>query len=240
MDFHQIYMPQLGRNRTISVYLPPSYASGKRHYSVLYMQDGQNLFNNKEAFSGRAWGIGNMIDKMPIVRQAIVVGIHNGQMDRINEYTPFKRNKQGGQGAAYLQFIVETLKPFIDQKYRTLGAPEHTWLVGSSLGGLISFYGGLMHPSVFGKIGVFSPSFWFNPKVLEINPNGSIANNRFYLVGSKTESRTMEPSLQQAYWRLKALGVADNQLTVLISERGKHNEAFWGRAFRKLYLTLIA
>jgi predicted alpha/beta superfamily hydrolase len=239
LKFHDIYMPQFNKNRVITVYLPPSYASGNRFYSVVYMQDGQNLFNDEEAFGGTSWRVGDTIDRMPIYKQAIVVGIHNGEVDRIDEYTPFKRNKQGGKGADYLRFIVETLKPFIDNNYRTLTPPEHTWLVGSSLGGLISLFGGLLHPSVFGKIGVMSPSIWFNPKILQIAANGNVSNNRFYFVGSKVESRSMEADLQKCYWRMKELGLAEDKLTVLITNKGKHNEMYWRQMFKKLYLELI-
>ena len=238
MDYHTLWMPQLKANRRIAVYLPPSYASGKRAYSVLYMHDGQNLFNDDEAFS-RAWRVGNIVDKMPIYQQSIIVGIDNGGAERINEYAPFKRGKQGGNGANYLKFIVETLKPFIDAHYRTLPSAEHTWLVGSSLGGLISFYGGLMYPSVFGKIGVLSPAFWFNPKILTLDPTSDLSNNYFYVVGSKTESQSMEKTLQDTYWRLKNLGIAEDHFSVVIQDRGTHSEAFWAKEFKKLYLYLI-
>lgn len=238
MDFHTMLMPQLNVNRRISVYLPPSYASGKRYYSVLYMQDGQNLFNDAEAFS-RAWRIGNIVDKMPIYQQSIIVGIDNGGEERMNEYAPFKRGKQGGKGANYLKFIVETLKPFIDANYRTLSEREHTWLVGSSLGGLISFYGGLTYPSVFGKIGILSPAFWFNPKIMTLDPTADLSPNHFYIVGSKTESQGMEKTLQDTYWRLKNLGVADAHLNVIIRDRGTHSEAFWAKEFKKMYLHFI-
>jgi predicted alpha/beta superfamily hydrolase len=231
---HNIYLPTLKVQRTIRVYLPPSYEKGQRYYSVVYMHDGQNLFEEQYAF-GRPWYIGRIIDKMPIYKQAIVVGIDNGSLSRIDEYAPFKNKGQGGKGAAYMQDIVKTIKPYIESQYRTLNTPEHTWLVGSSMGGLITLYGALMYPNVFGKLGVFSPAIWFNPEILTQNPSISLENNRFYVVGSKTESQSMEKSLQNTYWRLKALGVSDDRLTAIIRERGGHNEAFWGREFKKMY-----
>ena len=238
MHYYNILMPQLNAERRISVYLPPSYQSGKRSYSVIYMHDGQNLFEHQEAYA-QAWRIGKIVDKMPIVQQAIIVGIDNGGLERLNEYAPFKRGKKGGKGAAYLQFIVETLKPFIDAHYRTLPSVEHTWLMGSSLGGLISFYGSLMYPHIFGKIGVLSPAFWFNPKILQLKPVGDLKNTHFYVVGSKKESSYMEKALQDTYWRLKNLGISDDHLNVIIRDTGKHNEAFWSREFKIMYTHLI-
>jgi predicted alpha/beta superfamily hydrolase len=233
---HDFYIPQLDKQRTIRVYLPPSYAKGQRNYSVLYMHDGQNLFEDADAF-GRPWYIGKVIDKMPIYKQTIVVGIDNGGESRLDEYAPFKNKGEGGggKGKAYMQFIVETLKPFIDINYRTLAVREHTWLAGSSMGGLITFYGSLLYPSVFGKIGIFSPAIWFNPKVLTEKPSNALENNRFYVMGSKVESQTMEQTIQQLYWRLKELGVPDERVTAIVRDKGGHNEAFWGREFKKMY-----
>jgi enterochelin esterase-like enzyme len=124
----------------------------------------------------------------------------------------------------------------VDGRYRTLGSADHTWLVGSSLGGLITLYGGLIFPQTFGKVGVLSPAIWFNPGVLAQAPGGSLHDSRFYVVGSKTESGAMENTLQRTYWRLNALGISDDRLKVIARDRGGHNEAFWSREFKKMYL----
>jgi predicted alpha/beta superfamily hydrolase len=235
---HTIYIAPLNTNRTVRVYLPPSYDNGQRYYSVVYMHDGQNLFEDADAFA-RPWYVGKMIDKMPIYKQVIVVGIDNGGLNRLDEYAPFKNKRHGGKGKAYMQYIAETLKPFIDSAYRTLVVPQHTWLVGSSMGGLITFYGGLLYPQVFGKLGIISPAFWFNSKILKQDPVSSLENNRFYVVGSKTESHTMAETLSQTYYRLKALGVTDDRLMVIARDKGGHNEAFWAREFKKMYEVFI-
>jgi predicted alpha/beta superfamily hydrolase len=232
---HNFYIPQLDRTRTIRVYLPPSYTTKNRYYSVIYMHDGQNLFDTNTAYS-RPWFIDRIIDKMPIKTQTIVIGIDNGGDDRLKEYAPFNNKNHIGQGNDYLKFIVETLKPFIDQHYRTLASPEHTLMVGSSMGGLITYHAGVKYPTVFGKIGVFSPSIWFNPKVLDQRPSKTIVNTSFYVVGSKKESRDMEITLQQIYWSLKKTGVSDSNLKVIVRDRGQHSEAFWAREFKKMYL----
>jgi predicted alpha/beta superfamily hydrolase len=231
---HNFFIPQLNTKRNIRVYLPPSYERGNRFYSVVYMHDGQNIFDSPDAFA-RPWYVDKLVDKMPIYKQTIVVGIDNSGSSRIDEYAPFKNKNQGGKGEKYMRFIVETLKPFIDKEYRSLSSSEHTWLIGSSLGGLITYYGGLLYPNIFGKIGVLSPAFWFNPKIMEYNPVLPLDNNRFYVVGSKAESASMEQTLQQTYWRLKALNVPDERLTVIARDIGGHNEAFWNREFKKMY-----
>jgi predicted alpha/beta superfamily hydrolase len=230
-----LYSPQLHLNRTIRIYLPPSYASGRRYYSVVYMHDGQNLFSGGSAF-GRPWRIEKIIDKMPVYKQAIVVGIDNGGGQRMDEYAPYRGRSKGGKGHAHLQFTVDTVKPWVDMHFRTLTTPDHTWIVGSSLGGLVTLYGGLVFPQVFGKVGVLSPSLWFNPQLLQQAPAGSLEASRFYVVGSRTESRGMESGLQRTYWRLKSLGVSDDRLKVIVRDRGGHNETFWSREFKKMYL----
>jgi predicted alpha/beta superfamily hydrolase len=236
---HHFHLAALNRDRRVTVWLPPSYSTGKRYYSVVYMHDGQNLFRNEEAFGGRAWMVGDTIAKLPIRHQAIVVGIDNGGQHRINEYAPFRQRGKGGEADLYLDFIVHTIKPFVDQHYRTLAYAEHTAMIGSSLGGLLTLYAGLRYPQVFGRIGVMSPAFWFNPGILNLPVQGDLAQSRIYAVGSRTESRGMANTLQQTYWRMKQLGVSDEQLTVIVRERGRHSETFWGREYRRMHLALL-
>jgi predicted alpha/beta superfamily hydrolase len=154
---------QLNRTRRIWVYLPKGYKTSRKKYPVLYMHDGQNLFDKATSFAGE-WGIDEAMDS--IKNACIVVGIDNGGVKRMNEYNPNNTKQFGkGEGKAYLAFIVNNLKPFIDKKYRTLADKQHTYMAGSSMGGLISFYAGLYYPQVFGALGVFSPSFWIAPQI---------------------------------------------------------------------------
>ncbi len=160
-------MPQLQRQRRIWIYLPPDYEQSNRQYPVLYIQDGQNVFDTGTSYAGE-WYVDEALDKLfqDNGKTAIVVAIDNGSTQRMNEYSPWKNARMGGgEGAAYLKFLVETLKPYIDQHFRTLKGPESTGIMGSSMGGLIAFYGALQYPKVFGKAGVFSPSFWFSSEV---------------------------------------------------------------------------
>jgi len=157
-------MPQLNRKRRIWIYLPPDYESSQKKYPVIYMHDGQNLFDNKTSFSGE-WGVDETLNQLFEQGDygAIVVGIDNGGNKRLDEYSPWKNPMYGGgDGDEYIDFIKYSLKPCIDQHFRTQTGPQSTCLWGSSMGGLISAYGVIKYPETFGKAGVFSPSYWFS------------------------------------------------------------------------------
>ena len=158
------FMPQLNRHRRIWIYLPEGYASSNKKYPVLYMHDGQNLFDEATGPFGE-WGVDEALDTLgPHHKELIVVGIDNGAEKRLNEYSPYDMEKYGkGEGDQYVDFLVKTLKPFIDKHYRTKKDDDNTFIAGSSMGGLISFYAILKYPKVFGAAGVFSPAFWITP-----------------------------------------------------------------------------
>jgi len=159
----------LNNERELDIFLPPSYSRNPdKKYPVLYMHDGNNLFYPEISFGGMPWKVNTTIENLvfkKLMEEIIVVGIHNTPQ-RGNEYTWTEMNwrgmvKEGGNGAKYAQFMIEELKPMIDTKYRTKKEPEHTGVMGSSLGGLISLYLGIKHHDVFSKLGVISPSLWW-------------------------------------------------------------------------------
>ena len=164
----RLAMPGLGRERTLRLYLPPSYESSpERRYPVIYMHDAQNLFDDATSFAGE-WGIDETLDEFARTRgfEAIVVGIDNGGQERIHELSPWTNPKYGpAQGEQYMAFVVDTVKPFIDTRYRTLPDRANTAIAGSSMGGLISHYALLRYPQVFGKAAIFSPSYWYSGEV---------------------------------------------------------------------------
>jgi predicted alpha/beta superfamily hydrolase len=225
------YIPQLDRHRNINVLLPKGYEQGNQRYPVIYMQDGQNLSDAASSFAG-TWNICRTLEKLPKKKQVIIVGIDHGGEHRINEYAPYRRGSKGGEGDAYIRFIIETLKPFIDAHYRSLTDKRNTSIVGSSMGGLIAFYAILKYPQVFGNAGIFSPALWFNPKVLDLVANADLSSE-IYMAGSKTESKGMEPILQKIYWLLRNTGFSDSNIRIVVRDRGKHNEVLWGREFAK-------
>lgn len=232
----RFHSPELQNERTIRVLLPRNYDKhSDRKFPVLYVQDGQNLFDAETSAFGH-WKLREVMARQPLYRQAILVGIDNTGHDRIHEYTPFKRGKSDGRGEAYLQFVAGTVKPFIDSTYRTWPHREATGIAGSSLGGLLSFYAGLRHSSVFGKVGALSPSFWLNPQVVTMAETQAIEpKSQIYVCASKTEMKSMMQTLEKTYWSLTRGGFTNEQIRVVGRERGKHNEAFWGREFKPMY-----
>ena len=228
-------VPQLGRTRRIWLYLPAGYFSGSRHYPVLYMHDGQNLFDAQTSYAGE-WGVDEILDAMQA--PCIVAGIDNGGQQRMQEYNVHDHPQFGkGEGEAYLKFIVKTLKPFIDTHYRTLPAQRNTFVAGSSMGGLISYYAGLYYPKVFGAVGILSPSFWILPepeaelKQLTRRRKYS-AQKYFFSVGSQ-ESPVMIKSLEEVAALMKQLTKAD--IRKRIAPDGQHNEASWGQVFPEFF-----
>lgn len=242
-------MPQLGKKRTLRIYLPKDYdTSVDNHYPVIYMHDGQNLFDSSTANAG-GWEVDDTLEKLSADKKtngAIVVGIDNSNQDRTAEYTPWKfEDMGGGDGDKYVNFIVETLKPYIDTHYRTLKDRENTGIAGSSFGGLISFYGGLKHQDVFGMIGAFSTSFWFNTdevmKFVQANPKKY--NMKLYLdAGNKEEleGTMMADDAKKMYTTLKTTGFTDADLKLVIDPEGIHSEPSWERRFPDAFLWLTS
>jgi predicted alpha/beta superfamily hydrolase len=157
--FPEVHSPQLGNARPIVVYLPPSHGLDARRYPVLYMHDGQNLFDAGTSAFGIEWGVDETMQALAREGiEAIVVGIWHME-DRQHEYSPFS-NGRGSAGDAYLEFLVKTVRPLVNRTFRTRCERRHTGILGSSLGGLISTYGYLRYPKIFGMLGAFSPSYW--------------------------------------------------------------------------------
>ncbi len=157
--------------RTLVVYVPPGYEHNpQKHYPVLYMHDGQNLFDPATAFGGNEWRLDDTAEELierGAIEPLIIVGIYNTGEQRINEYTPTPDAKLGGGKAdLYGRMLVEEVKPFIEKTYRTVRGAENTGLGGSSLGGLVTLHLGLKYPNVFGKLAVLSPSVWWDNKVI--------------------------------------------------------------------------
>lgn len=165
----RFYARSLKNFRDLYIYLPPSYGlQPERHYPVLYMHDGQNIFDGSSSYSGSGWEMHRVTDDL-IARQQIeeilIVGIAHQNDQRLSEYAHTDGSFEGhpikGKGLLYEAFLIEDVKPFIEANYRVLSGPENTALMGSSMGGLVTFNIGLRHPKLFGKLGVVSPSFWW-------------------------------------------------------------------------------
>lgn len=233
------YMPQLNRHRRIWIYLPGDYFSTKKKYPVIYMQDGQNVFEKSTSFAGE-WGVDEALGSLENKEgKSIVVAIDNGGDKRINEYSIYDTEKFGkAEGKEYLEFVVKTLKPFIDKKYRTKSRAKYTCIAGSSLGGLISFYGMLQYPKVFGAAGVFSPSFWMVPQLKkEIETTGRKIEGRIYFYAGKLEGEEMIEDMLSFFELMNRHSKV--KMTSVIRTEGKHNEASWRKEFPLFYRWLM-
>jgi len=231
----------LAAPRNVIVYLPPGYTGGNRHsYPVLYMQDGQNLFDPATGFAGQEWRLDETLEQLIAagkIPPLIVVGIYNTGTQRINEYT----SGLGDKPPLYARMVVEELKPFIDSHYRTLPGPENTGLGGSSLGALISLEIGLKYPQVFGKLAVMSPSVWWDSEVIlrELEKFEGAARPRIWLDIGTAEGRNPETTAGDARLLRDALAgkgwKTGGNLSYFEAEGAAHNERAWSeRAGRML------
>ncbi|HSJ14635.1 MAG TPA: alpha/beta hydrolase-fold protein [Longimicrobiales bacterium] len=235
--------PQLGNARELLVYLPPSYAlEPERRYPVLYMHDGQNLFDEGTSFGGE-WAVDQTLEAGSVHGlEAIVVGIPNMGPDRTTEYSPFRDAKHGGgRGEAYLRFLVETVKPRIDADFRTLRDRPHTGIAGSSMGGLISLYAFFRRRDVFGFAGVMSPSLWFaRGAVLDWVERQPFAGGRIYIDAGMREGERTVADVTRLRNALEQKGYRQlDDMLCVIDTAGDHSERAWARRLhRQLYFLL--
>jgi predicted alpha/beta superfamily hydrolase len=230
----------LRNQRDLIVYTPPGYGDEPgRRFPVLYLQDGQNLFDGATSFiPGQDWHFGQTADQSiqcGVVEPLVIVGMYNTKA-RVREYTPTQAPKLGGGRAdRYAKFLIEEVKPFVDREYRTLSGPLHTGIGGSSLGGLVSLYVGLKYLAIFGKIAALSPSVWWNHRVihgfarsLNVDPRPRI----WLDIGTREGPRIVQDVerfrdvLLEKGWRL------GHDLHFERVEGGEHKEAAWAQRVR--------
>jgi len=236
------YMPQLDRYRRIWIYLPPDYEQNDEEYPVLYMHDGQNLFDAETSYLGE-WEVDETLNELfdEGYNVPIVVGIDNGELERVDEYTPWPNPSYGGgDGALYIDFIVETMKPYIDENYRTISGRESTGIMGSSLGGLISHYGGLKFQEIFSKVGIYSPSYWWSDSLwIFTNEMGKQYDMKLYLMAGSLEGSGTVENMLAMHDTLNNLGFGEDEVISKVIEGGEHNEALWRYDFREAYLWMF-
>jgi predicted alpha/beta superfamily hydrolase len=236
---HERFVSKLeDEHHDLLVYLPPVYEVDlERRFSVLYMQDGQNLFDPETSFiKGNYWRMGETADALieaGAIEPLIIVGIYNTGDRRIDEYTPVEdRRLGGGHADAYGRMLVEELKPFVDAQYRTLPGAEHSGMGGSSLGGLVTLYLGLRYPSVFSRLAVMSPSVWWRNRAI-LNTIDSLPQKpelRIWLdIGTKEsaravpDARTLRDRLVNKGWQLAG------DLVYYEAKNAEHTESAWAQ-----------
>jgi predicted alpha/beta superfamily hydrolase len=230
------YIPQLKRRRRIWIYLPPDYAKSKKEYGVLYMHDGQNLFDNATSYAGE-WGVDEYLDSISKKgkKEVIVVGIDNGNAKRMQEYNPWQFQNFGkGEGDKYVEFLVKTLKPFIDKHYRTLKSKQNTFIAGSSMGGLISLYAVLKYPAIFGGAGIFSPAFWTASGIdSTVVAEAKKVNSKLFFYAGGKEGDSMIPDMKRIEKEIKERSASP--IKEKIDPQAQHNEAAWRKYFPDFY-----
>lgn len=242
-----IEAPQMEIQKKIWVYLPKDYQNSNKLYPVIYMHDGQNLFDEKTSYVGE-WKIDEYMDTLTDKEESIIIGIEHGGKKRIDELTPFHNEKFGGGKADdYLNFLIKTLKPYVDSNYRTLANKEHTIIWGSSLGGLISLYAVIKFPETFTKAGVFSPAFWINEdEIFKFVKNSTIdPSKKFYFLVGSEEGDTLEDAANmvsdqhEMVQLLKDKGINNSNIIDKVIPNGHHNETLWSTNFPEAYQWLI-
>ena len=232
---HDVGPPPLGTARRIAVMLPYNYEATRKRYPVLYLQDGQNLFHHRSPFGN--WHVDQRMAEL--ARQGmgdlIVVAIDHAEEERIREFSPPEVTRFGTSfGRQYARFMAEELKPYVDQHFRTRPDRQNTGIGGSSMGGLISIYCGLIYPEVYGKMMIFSPSLWLTPKIYfqAINFSNPFYTKIYVYAGGK-ESETMIPNVKRLMEALERKGLNSSKIEFRLSidPHGAHNEQRWGEEF---------
>jgi len=227
-------MPGLDRERTIRIYLPPGDERSRHRYPVLYMHDGQNLFDAATSFLGE-WEVDETLDALAKSRglELIVVGIDNGGDHRNTELNAWDNpDHKPGEGHEYMRFIVDTVKPYIDAHYRTKPDRDNTAIMGSSLGGLISHYAMYEYPNVFGKIGILSPAYWYAPPVFDYTSEHTLrTDTRVYFYAGGNEDKHMLGNMQRIIASIRGQHFPDANLSVRVEAQARHNEAAWRAEF---------
>lgn len=234
---HEQFPSRFLRNkRDVIVYLPPGYDDRPhRRFPILYLHDGQNLFEGSTSFiPGMDWHVGHTADEWienGRVEPLIIAGIYNTGRQRLNEYTPTRMSKLGGGRAnRYAKFLLEELRPFLLGNYRISSGAENTGIGGSSLGGLVSLYLGLRHPNIFGKIAALSPSVWWNERVILRFADASPVHPlpRIWLdIGTREGARIVEDVERFRDVLLRKGWQTDRNLHYERIEGAEHNEAAW-------------
>jgi predicted alpha/beta superfamily hydrolase len=231
----EFQIPQLNKKRKIWALLPHNYDQSGESYPVLYLQDAQNLFNENAQYGN--WEIDKKLAVMSEYKigNIIIIAIEHAEQDRIKEYNVGKTVLGMGQGKQYIRFVTDTLKPFVDNNFRTKTQREFTGIGGSSMGGLVSIFSGLMYPEVYGKLMIFSPSLWVVPKI-KIDTDFDEANQtKIYLYAGGDESATMIEHVRSFKDRMLSNESSKDKMKIKLSINmsGKHNEACWSDEFPK-------
>jgi metallo-beta-lactamase class B len=237
---NSFYIPELQRNRRIWIYLPPDYETAlNKRYPVLYMHDAQNLFDAKLTAFGTEWQVDESLNTL--FQQGdygcVVIGIDNSA-NRLDEYSPWINTQYGGgQGDEYVDFITNTLKPYVDANYRTLSGRYATGIMGSSMGGLISMYAFSERQDIFSKAGILSPAFWFagNNPANHTATHPKKGSSKVYFLAGDQEPAYVTTDMQKVADAMLKAGFSNSEIYFETPSDGEHSEWFWAREFPDVY-----
>lgn len=226
LPLRQIDSPQLTGTRGVTVYLPPGYEDGERRYPVLYVHDGQNLFDPARSYTGTTWSLAEALDQQAAEgRPTLAICVDHGGRWRAADYNPFAMPKWPARADTYLSFLVDTLKPRIDADLRTLPGRKTTGLIGSSMGGLVSLYGFFKRAETFGLAAALSPSFWVgHSAIYDYVRRQPHRPGRLYI-----DNGTAENDAAPMRDLLSERGYGPDQVLYVREEGGQHTEAAWAR-----------
>lgn len=247
LRLHEFQSRVFQNTRFLRVWLPPGYDNAEnagRHYPVLYLNDGQNLFEAAAAFAGIEWQVDETADQLireGVVPPLIVVGIDNAGKDRIREYMPYRSlnpRMLRVRGRYYPDFLMNEVMPFAERSYRVATGPENTGLGGSSLGALIALYTAMARPGVIGRLLLESPSLWASGRRL-ISESRSVRiwPERIFLAagtaeaGNAERSRTVVDDVRELAAILRRAVLSERRLRLMIKDGAGHNEAAWAERF---------
>ena len=233
--------------RHLRVWLPPGYddpANAGRSYPVLYLNDGQNLFEAATSFTGVEWQVDETADRLireGAIPPMMIVGLDNAAKDRIREYMPrpsLHPLMLRVQGARYPSFLIKEVMPFVAGNYRVATGPENTGLGGSSLGALIALHSVAVRPGVFGRLLLESPSLWAaNRQVIRESRRLKRWPQRVFLAAGTTETgqkdrdQSVVDDVRELAGVLRRAGLDDERLKLVIEEGAAHHESAWARRF---------
>jgi predicted alpha/beta superfamily hydrolase len=247
LQSHEFKSRIFGNTRLLRVWTPPGYSepgNQGRHYPVLFLNDGQNLFDPSTAYIGVDWQVGETANRLIAegkVHPLIIVGIDNAQKDRAKEYLPYRSMQPPvlrPQGKRYPDFMLNEIMPFIFERYRIARGPENTGLGGSSLGAIISLYTVINRPEIFGRLLLESPSlFVSNRRLLKSSRAFSKWPERIFMAmgtkedGNEARDRQVIDDVRQLEYLMRRAGLQDDRLLMKIDEGATHNEKDWARRF---------
>ncbi len=237
IEKHTLTLPERlsDKPRRLYVYLPDSYVKEtSRRYPVLYMFDGQNVFFDEDAAFGKSWGMGDYLCRTQKELIVVAVECYPDGTGRLREYSPMNfedgtLGKIRGKGKTFMEYLVKTLKPDIDRRYRTIPDRDHTILAGSSMGGLMALYGVAAYNRVFRRAACLSPSLWVNPGgILELVARAGMGSDTCVYMDYGSEEMGNHAANAQALLSMAQLLLAKRvNLTLRVVPGGTHCEASW-------------